>query len=172
MVEYRLIKPGIAYRVGDDGSVWTCLQRAKTGKNRWEETSVWRRMSPNKHVKGYRAIALTRINGRKPRRVHHLVLEAFVGPCPEGMEGCHKNGNPADNRLENLRWDTHHGNMKDAIDQGRIRSPMTKLTEDDVRNIRRRLATGERQKPIAIDYGVCVSTVGEIKCGRLWKHVG
>lgn len=48
--------------------------------------------------------------------VHRLVLESFVGPCPEGMEACHNNGNGFDNRLENLRWDTHGANM---IEQGK-----------------------------------------------------
>lgn len=43
--------------------------------------------------------------------VHRLVLESFIGPCPEGMEACHLNGNGFDNRIENLRWDTHEANM-------------------------------------------------------------
>lgn len=45
--------------------------------------------------------------------VHRLVLESFVGPCPDGMEACHNNGNGFDNRIENLRWDTHESNMRD-----------------------------------------------------------
>lgn len=45
--------------------------------------------------------------------VHRLVLEAFVGQCPDGMECCHNNGIANDNRLENLRWDTHENNNKD-----------------------------------------------------------
>lgn len=45
--------------------------------------------------------------------VHRLVLESFVGPCPPGMEACHNNGNGFDNRVENLRWDTHENNMRD-----------------------------------------------------------
>lgn len=50
--------------------------------------------------------------------VHRLVLEAFVGPCPEGMEGCHIDGDGTNNRLDNLRWDTHVGNVKDSIRHG------------------------------------------------------
>jgi hypothetical protein len=42
----------------------------------------------------------------------------FVGPAPEGMEGCHYNGDPTDNRLENLRWDTRKANVADAIRHG------------------------------------------------------
>lgn len=52
------------------------------------------------------------------RLVHRLVLEAFVGPCPDGMEGCHNDGDPTNNRLENLRWDTRSGNIHDAIKHG------------------------------------------------------
>jgi hypothetical protein len=47
------------------------------------------------------------------RTVHTLVLEAFVGQCPSGLEGCHQNGVAWDNRLSNLRWDTHESNMAD-----------------------------------------------------------
>ncbi len=50
--------------------------------------------------------------------VHRLVLTAFVGPCPDGMVGCHNNGDPTDNRVENLRWDTRSENVRDQIDHG------------------------------------------------------
>lgn len=49
----------------------------------------------------------------KQWQVHHLVLSAFVGPRPSGTECCHNNGNPVDNRLVNLRWDTHRSNCMD-----------------------------------------------------------
>ena len=46
--------------------------------------------------------------------VHRLVLEAFVGPCPEGKECNHKNGVKSDNTLKNLEWVTHGDNMNHA----------------------------------------------------------
>lgn len=52
------------------------------------------------------------INGRS-RRVHVLVAEAFHGERPPGLEVCHNNGIDTDNRPENLRYDTHAGNMQD-----------------------------------------------------------
>ena len=55
--------------------------------------------------------------------VHRLVLEAFVSPCPEGQEACHNNGDPADNRVDNLRWDTHAENMKDINRHGSNNKP-------------------------------------------------
>lgn len=45
--------------------------------------------------------------------VHLLVLLTFAGPCPEDMECCHGNGDGFDNRLVNLRWDTHAANMEE-----------------------------------------------------------
>lgn len=51
--------------------------------------------------------------------IHRAVLEAFVGPRPEGMEGCHfPDSNPANNHLENLRWDTRRENRVDQIRLG------------------------------------------------------
>lgn len=56
---------------------------------------------------------------KKPVRVHRLVLESFVGPCLPGMEACHANDDPTDNRLSNLRWDTPSANQHDAVRNGK-----------------------------------------------------
>lgn len=51
--------------------------------------------------------------------VSALVLTVFVGPRPEGdYHACHNNGNPQDNRLVNLRWDTRSGNELDKRKHG------------------------------------------------------
>lgn len=56
---------------------------------------------------GYREAALVDSDGaRKYVRIHKMVLLAFVGPPPSGMECNHKNGIKTDNRLENLEWVT------------------------------------------------------------------
>jgi hypothetical protein len=78
--------------------------------------------------------------------VHRLVLSAFVGLCPPGMEGCHEDNNGLNNWLWNLRWDTPTGNQRDRIKHGtslRGRSinkgedhPKAKLTWERVRKIR------------------------------------
>lgn len=51
-------------------------------------------------------------------RVHMLVMQAFVGAPPEGMEVCHNNGIPGDNRLENLRYASRSENIRDAVRHG------------------------------------------------------
>lgn len=64
-------------------------------------------------------VCLSKDGKAKVRLVHQLVLEAFCGPRPLGMECCHWNDDPSDNRLDNLRWDTHSANNLDAVRNGR-----------------------------------------------------
>jgi hypothetical protein len=79
--------------------------------------------------------------GRKIRRyIHHLVLEAFVGERPPGAICCHWDGDPANNRASNLRWDTYKSNCDDMLRHGKRRRGETgtsaKLKESAVREIR------------------------------------
>lgn len=67
---------------------------------------------------GYRTVMLCREGHRKTRTIHQLVLESFVGPRPEGMVACHGDGDPANNRRSNLRWDTQSNNLYDAVRHG------------------------------------------------------
>ena len=53
------------------------------------------------------------------RRVHRLVLEAFVGPRPDGYQCDHINTVRDDNRIENLRWVTASANQRNPITRGR-----------------------------------------------------
>lgn len=58
----------------------------------------------------------------KKRFVHQIVLEAFVGPRPPGKETAHWDGDPLNNRLENLRWATPEENFADEVRLGRVRA--------------------------------------------------
>ena len=68
--------------------------------------------------KGHLRVELSLYNQPRSIYVHRMVLEAFVGPCPDGMEGCHNDGDPTNNHLDNLRWDTRSENVRDAIRHG------------------------------------------------------
>jgi hypothetical protein len=72
-------------------------------------------LRPGPDRKGYLSVNLF----GKTRQVHRIVLEAFVGPCPPGMECLHANDIPDDNRLENLSWNTRSANRYDAVRNGR-----------------------------------------------------
>lgn len=67
---------------------------------------------------GHLRVTLARGGKTVTRSVHALVLAAFVGPRPEGLEGCHGDGDPSNNRLSNLRWDTTSNNHLDAVRHG------------------------------------------------------
>jgi hypothetical protein len=66
---------------------------------------------------GYQYVNLYQ-NGPHHRKVHHLVLETFVGPRLPGAEGCHWDGNPTNNHVSNLRWGTSSENNLDKIRHG------------------------------------------------------
>lgn len=88
----------------------------------------------------YPLVALSR-GGRQGERyyrfIHKLVLEAFVGPRPAGMEACHNNGDAKDNRLSNLRWDTHVSNMEDNFAHGKARRRVPRYLRDGWRTSKR-----------------------------------
>ena len=71
---------------------------------------------------GYPRVTLKSNGVSRNHLVHHLVLEAFVGPKPAGQECRHLNGNPADDRLENLQWGTSSENKHDIVRHGRHHS--------------------------------------------------
>lgn len=67
---------------------------------------------------GHLNVAFRKDGRAKSRYVHHVVLEAFVGPRPEGYLACHNDGNPLNNSVENLRWDTPANNLLDMVNHG------------------------------------------------------
>lgn len=64
-------------------------------------------------------VDLSKNNKVKKFHIHKLVLTSFVGPCPDGMEACHfPDRDVTNNRLDNLRWDTHSNNEADKLIHG------------------------------------------------------
>lgn len=68
--------------------------------------------------KGYERVGLWKNNKGKIESVHKLVMEAFVGACPKGLQINHKNGVKTDNRLSNLEYVTQSENMLHAYNSG------------------------------------------------------
>lgn len=111
------------------------------------------------------------------RPVHHLVLLAFVGPRPEKAQGCHRNDNQLDNRLENLYWGSWHENRADAERNGVLKvnrgtkHGMARLTDEQVLEMRRLRATGMTCEEIGKRFGVGVEHAHAVVTGRTWKHL-
>jgi hypothetical protein len=168
-VEYREVVGAIGYRVGDDGSLWSC--RTKQGLL----GSEWKQIVGGKLSKGGHRIAII-YPGRRRALIHRLVLEAFVGPCPPGMESCHNDGNPVNNVASNLRWDTHKSNFQDMRRHGHddrgSRNVMAKLTEEKVKAARQDYAGGGFTfSQLADKYGVSETAMYLAVSRKSWAHV-
>lgn len=96
----------------------------------------------------YLAVALCKHCKGNMRKVHRLVAAAFIGPCPEGKEVNHKNGDFFDNRAENLEYVTRSENMLHACHVLKChrargeRSGLSKLTTAKVKKMRDMVSRG------------------------------
>ena len=154
------------YAVSDRGQVMS-MNYARTGL-----PQVMRQAQR----RGYRAVQLQTGSEGKTLSVHSLVMLAFAGPRPKGMQVNHVNGIKHDNRLANLEYVTASENRKHSYRIGLASNAGEnhsghKLTDEIVRDIIVRLHNGESQASIARDVGVDPSNISHIKRGRLWTHV-
>ncbi len=124
---------------------------------------------------GYERVIFCRHGVKRYRFVHAVMLETFVGPRPSGYHACHGDGNPLNNQLDNLRWDTPLGNSRDTARHGRTaagdRNGRRKLSSWDVRIIRRLIACGVFQGVVAERFGVTRSNIYHIATRRTWRMV-
>lgn len=110
------------------------------------------------------------------KKVHELVLLAFVGERPNGMHICHGNGIPTDNRLLNLRYDTRKANQGDMVKHGRSqrgeKSPFAVLTEAGVVAMREEWARSPTTyKAIGERFGVSRMTARRVILRQTWAYV-
>lgn len=163
------------YEVSDHGRVRS-VTREVDFKNRARRVYNGRMLSTDALVKGYRSVALWAGNEGERLYVHRLVLDAFDGPCPVGMECRHEDGDRLNPKLANLSWGTPKQNGEDRVAHGNQarheRHGMAKLTADDVREIRRLLGTMS-QRAIAKRFGVDPSLISRLHTGDrdMWAGV-
>lgn len=158
------------YEVSSHGRVRSIDRRDRAGRLRSGRVLVQR---PDKD--GYFYCRLTVDTKIHYCRVHRMVLRAFKGSRPKGMEACHNNGNVGDNRAENLRWDTHKANMFDRQTHGTAargeKNGSARLCAMKVRKIRELRAAGSTQRQIAKAVGAGRTTVRQVLSGQIWNHV-
>lgn len=138
-----------SYEVSNMGEVRS-LDRILQDGHRWKGRTL--KLVSRKGFDGADRTQVTlHFAGRqRTRLVHRLVLDAFVGPRPEGTEGCHWDGDPANNRLDNLRWathldneadkarhGTHHNTMKTHCPQGHLLAGLNLMAADVRRGFRK-----------------------------------
>ena len=158
--------PVVGYEGWYDVSDWGRVKRIKAGKG----AIAGRILSPQSDGCGYLRVVLYGDEERHQFSVHRLVMAAFIGPCQEGKEVNHKDGNKSNNRLDNLEYMTRHENIAHAFNL-RLRVPLrgeehgcAKLTEKRVRGIMKFLGQ-ETQRSIAARFGVSQTTIWRIANG-------
>jgi len=162
----------LGYYADIQGNIWS--KRGNGTKGVYD--GKLRKLNPVVNSNGRLNVKLRKEGRTYTRLVYHLILETFIGPCPNGMECCHKNDMKTDNRLENLYWGTRFENMQDAIRNGRTpiggKNRQSKLTEDDIERIKE-LYNKDMwiEKDIAKLFDISRTTVNLIINGKRWKHL-
>lgn len=102
------------YEVSDEGQVKAL---AAPGRGRLNQDRI---LKLGKAGNGYYQALLYPGDGAHyvARRVHHLVLEAFVGPRPPGALGRHLDDDRENNHVSNLRWGDRSDNTHDMVRNG------------------------------------------------------
>lgn len=156
------------YQVSDDGQV-----KSLPNSRRKDERILAQAVKP---PTGYKVVNFSLGGVTQMQHVHALVLEAFVSARPAGLVACHQDGDPANNHVSNLRWDTQASNISDKRRHGTEsngeRNGMATLTNVEVRAIKvelgKNLARGGIAR-VARQFGLNPSLVGKIKRNERWS---
>lgn len=136
--------------------------------------TTMRILSPIKAQDGHLYVFLYRGRHMIKQWVHRLILITFVGERKDNEESRHLNGNPTDNRVDNLAWGTRQDNADDRVNHGRSQrgenSTRHKLTELQVLQIRQR-AGKETLRSLGKEFGVSHTCIRRATLGINWKHL-
>lgn len=155
VIEWRDVTDYPGYEISNSGRVRSYLRANGRGKLCPIPHLLKRRTSSA----GYNTVDLYQRGISARHHVGPLVLTTFVGPRPPGMEACHNNSVPTDDRIGNLRWDTHTSNMRDKLS----------LTDEQVLDMRILRANGERLVDLAKTFECCPKLVGRICRGDAYR---
>lgn len=163
--EAREIPGWPGYMVSEDGRVFSNKHRG-----------IWKEVGCNKpNPSGYWMVTLRDQGRYRLELVHRLVMMAFVGPSPDGLIVRHINGNPGDNRLQNLAYGTPKENSDDKWTHGTQRHGeshwLSKFTDEDILEIRRLKAGGVTGTVLAKRYGTSSGAITKIVKGQIWSHL-
>lgn len=127
-------------------------------------------------IRGYCYVSLQAAGTVAQVSIHRLVAAAYLPETGGRRFVNHKDGDKKNNNVENLEWVTTSENNKHAFNAG-LRSNAGEansnsvLTDDQVRDIRRRLDQGETCASIARNYSVTDRAISRIKRRKCWRHI-
>lgn len=131
-------------------------------------------IKPTLTKKGYHRVCLRRVGEKRQVYVHTLVIEAFVGPKPEGKECAHQNGIKTDNTPGNLIWKTHKENQHDQFRHGTFavgsRNGNSSMTEADAKKVIQLRDSGMEYQEISKLIPISATNACAIVKGRAWSR--
>jgi hypothetical protein len=109
----------------------------------------------------------------KYTRAHRTAWEIVNGQkIPPGLVVRHSCDNPACVRPGHLLLGTMANNVRDREERGRSApTPNTLLTKQEVKDIKRRILSGDNLNNIAKDYKMSYAAIYDIKAERTWNSV-
>lgn len=124
---------------------------------------------------GHRSVSVSSGVKKKRYQIHRLVLEAFVGECPDGMQCRHLNDVAWDNRLENLKWGTPKENGEDRVRNGKSiwgeRHHKSRFSSENVVEMRKLWNEGKTVDDIRDIFGGSRASIYFACCGKTWKNL-
>ena len=173
-VEYRAIPGFPGYQASSDGKIWSFW--VNKGKRGVAIGEARREIRGGVDKDGYRKVILCDgKRSRKYKRVHALILETFVGSCPNGCIGAHNDGNNQNNNINNLRWSTQKDNIDDKKAHGTWQCGENHgnsiVTSEQVIAIRSMRESGMTVKNIADTFNLKIRHVYQIVSKSTWRHV-
>ncbi len=181
-VRYKPVLGFPGYKVGDDGSVWSCIKmipqkggrfgfKSKIGKRRL------RRLQPgtNNRGDGYGLVVLRRKGRSYTRTIHRLVLETFIGLRPPGCQCRHLDGNTSNSCLSNLQWGSPKENAADKYAHGTQQYGEShhrlKYSEKRILRILSKGYSGMKPVEISKEENISREYIARILRGDVWSHL-
>jgi hypothetical protein len=157
------------YQASTDGQIrsraWVEHIEPRNGKAAYDRQHKSKLLHPCVGSNGYNYVGLresAKSKNAKYTPVHHLIALTFLGDRPDGAVICHWDGDKHNNKLDNLRYGTYRDNSLDTYRQG---GRYGKLTPEQAKAIKIRLAKGDTQTQIAKDYDVTPAAIWYIAKG-------
>ena len=159
------------YDVREDGTIWW-LEGRNAGKQVKAHANVGRPQNPR-----YMVNMKLKSGKFKTFWLHRVIAHVYI-PNPENKpEINHIDGNPKNNEVSNLEWNTHKENCEHAqrtglfVQQRGEKHPSCRLTEQDVEDIRHFRGWGISYPKLGELYGVSTQSVYAIVKRKSWAHV-
>lgn len=152
------------------GGIEYCSDHCNFSKGYEKKNECWIWRNENK-INGYG------IFGTKGKNLsaHRAAYMLFKGEIGNGLDVCHTCDNRRCVNPEHLFLGTRSVNMKDCLKKGRLSCGEmrynAKLTENDIKDIRRKRIEGKTYREIGQEHGVSYETCYDIANYRTWKHI-